>query len=98
VAYVGQDGHIHELLLEAGKRWQPVEAGGTWQQANLTELAHAPIAPVTSIDGYAWSTDGSKQVAYVGDDGEVRELWMPQGGNWAYAKRYVNVDRKRVEL
>ena len=76
VAYVGQDGHIHELS---------VEAGGTWQQANLTELAQAPITPITSIDGYAWSTDGSKKVAYVGDDGEVRELWMPRGGTWAYA-------------
>ena len=75
VAYVGQDGHIHELS---------VEAGGTWQQVDLTEQAHAPITPIASIDGYAWSTDSSKQVAYVGDDGDIRELWMPQGGQWAY--------------
>ena len=76
IAYVGQDGHVHELC---------VEAGGTRQQADLTELAHAPITPIASIDGYAWSADGSKQVAYVGDDGEIRELWMSQGGQWAYA-------------
>lgn len=76
INYVGQDGHIHELC---------VEIGGTWRQTDLTEQAHAPITPIASIDGYAWSRDGSKQVAYVGDDGNIRELWMPMGGQWAYA-------------
>jgi len=76
VAYVGQDGYLHELF---------VEAGGSWQHLNLNERAHAPLTPVTSLDGYAWSIGDSKQVAYVGDDGEIRELWMPVGGNWSYA-------------
>jgi hypothetical protein len=76
VAYFGQDGYLHELFVEAGR---------TWQHVNLTERANAPLTPVTSLDGYAWSIGGSQQVAYVGDDGEVRELWMPQGGDWAYA-------------
>jgi len=76
IAYVGQDNQLHELY---------VEAGGSWQHVNITELAHAPITPITSIDGYTWSIGNSKQVAYVGDDGEIRELWMPQSGNWGYA-------------
>jgi hypothetical protein len=76
VAYVGQDGRIHELC---------VEIGGAWRQTDLTEQARAPITPITSIDGYAWSRNGAKQVTYVGDDGNVRELWMSLGGQWAYA-------------
>ena len=76
VAYVGQDGYIHELF---------VEIGGRWQEANLTSLAHAPLTSITSMDGYAWETGGSKQVAYVGNDGDIRELWVALGGNWQYA-------------
>ncbi len=76
IAYVGQDGYLHELF---------VEAGGSWQHINLTGHANAPLTPITSLDGYSWSIGSSKQVVYVGDDGEIRELWMPQGGNWAYA-------------
>jgi hypothetical protein len=76
IAFVGQDGYLYELF---------VEAGGTWHCINLTERAHAPFTPITSIEGYPWITGGSKQVAYVGDDGEIRELWMPVDGNWAYA-------------
>jgi len=76
IAYVGQDGHIHELCGEIGE---------TWRHVDLTEMAHAPIIPIASIVGYAWSSNGSKQVAYVGNDGDIRELWMPLGGQWAYA-------------
>lgn len=76
IAYVGQDGYLYELFVEAGMQWQHV---------NLTERASAPLTPVTFLDGYAWSIGGSKQVAYAGDDGNVRELWMPLAGNWAYA-------------
>ena len=75
VAFVSEEGHIHELVLVAGN---------AWQQVDLTERALAPITPVMSIDGYAWSTNSSKQVAYVGNDGDIRQLWMPLGGPWAY--------------
>ncbi len=76
IAYLGQDGHIHELYVEAGK---------SWQYADLTSLTHAPITPVTSLYGYAWSAGDSKQVTYVGNDGNVRELWMPRNDNWVAA-------------
>jgi hypothetical protein len=76
IAYVGSDGHVHELF---------VEAGGTWQHMDLTERANAPLTSITSLDGSVWSVGGTKQVAYVGNDGEIRELWMPLSGNWAYA-------------
>lgn len=75
VAYVGQDGNLYELFVK------PEE---TWQYTNLTEHANAPRTSVTAIDGYAWSIGGSKQVAYTGDNGEIRELWLPYEGNWAY--------------
>ena len=82
IAYVGQDGHIHELA---------VAAGGGWQHTDLTTKTNAPITPITTIDGYAWSAGESKQVAYVGDDGEIRELWMPRGGSWVYANLSMKV-------
>jgi hypothetical protein len=75
VAYVGQDGHIHELYVEAGK---------TWQRADLTERAQAPLTPITCLYGYSWAAGDTKQVAYVGEDGDIRELWMPRTGNWTY--------------
>lgn len=76
IAYVGQDGYLYELFVEAGK---------TWHYTNVTEHANAPVTSITSVNGYTWSIGGSKQIAYVGDDGEVREFWIPQGGNWGYA-------------
>lgn len=73
IAYVGQDSHIHELHVEAEK---------TWQHADLSEIAHAPITSVAALSGYAWSAGNSKQVTYVGNDGEIRELWMSRNNNW----------------
>ena len=75
VAYVGQDMHIHELN---------VVAGGRWSHTDLTALAGAPANYVSSIDGFAWSAGNSKQFVYVGDDGQIRELWLPQASNWIY--------------
>lgn len=73
LAYVGRDGHLHELFVEAGQNWQHVD---------LTAIAYAPVTSISSISGYAWSVGTSKQVAYVGTDGEVRELWMPLHCDW----------------
>jgi hypothetical protein len=70
---VGQDGHIHELYVEAGKNWQHVD---------LTELARAPLTQVAALAGNAWAAGESKQVTYVGNDGNVRELWMPRHDDW----------------
>jgi hypothetical protein len=75
VAYLGQDGRIHELFVEAGKVWTHVD---------LMSLTNAPVTSITCIDGYVWLAGESKQVTYVGNDGEVRELWMALGSNWKY--------------
>jgi hypothetical protein len=76
IAYVGRDGHIHEIYVEAGK---------TWRHVDLTELSQAPVSQITSIAGSAWAAGDSKQVAYVGNDGNVRELWMPRHDGWKAA-------------
>src|SRR6266567_3703895 len=75
VVFIGDDDHIHELFVEAGK---------TWQRVDLTQQANAPTTPVVAIDGFAWSAGEAKQVAYVGDDRQIRELWFPKGGKWTY--------------
>jgi hypothetical protein len=76
VAYLGQDGHLHEISVEAGK---------SWTHSDLTALAQAPDTEVTSLCGYAWSAGDSKQVTYVGNDGTIRELWQSRHGNWTTA-------------
>jgi hypothetical protein len=82
LAYVGQDNHIHELFVEAGKVWQHVD---------LTQLASAPVIPIMSIDGFIWSAGEAKQVVYTGNDRQICELWLPQGGNWTYADLSLEV-------
>lgn len=73
IAYVGRDNHIHELCVEAGKNWAHVD---------LTALSQAPVTPITSLIGYAWSAGNSKQVTCVDNEGNVRELWKPRNGEW----------------
>ena len=73
IAYVGLDGHIHELYVESGQNWRHVD---------LTAISHAPITPITSLVGYGWSAGNSKQVTYVDNEGNVCELWMPYHNNW----------------
>lgn len=73
IAYVGLDGHLHEVSVEAGKEWQ---------LGDLTSLANAPLTSITTLDGYAWAAGDTKQVVYTGDDGDIRELWRPRIGNW----------------
>lgn len=75
IAYVGQDERIYELSVETGQQWILTD---------LTSIARAPLTTVSSIVGFAWSAGNSKQVTYVGNDGAVRELWMPRTGNWTY--------------
>src|SRR5260370_428087 len=66
VAYVGQDGHVHELLLEAGKRRT---------HADLLALTNAPRATDLMV-GYQWPEGRCKQVAFVGEDGHIHEIGM----------------------
>lgn len=75
IAYFGLDGHIHELYAEIGRPWMNVD---------LTMLANAPLTSVNSLDGFSWETGNSKQVVYVGNDGQIRELWMTPMSNWTY--------------
>jgi hypothetical protein len=74
VAYLADDGHIHELS---------VSVGGTWAHADLSQVSHAPAPDFNSpLIGYEWATGNSKQVAYVAD-GRIHEMAVPTGGSWA---------------
>jgi hypothetical protein len=75
VCYVTNDGHIHELF---------VTVGGKWQHIDLTAVTGAPKAASPYLAGYAWEQGGTKQVAYVGEDGHIYELFVPNGGSWRY--------------
>jgi hypothetical protein len=67
VAYLS-GGHIHELV---------VGVGGTWNDADLTNIAGAP--PPMSGFGV------TKQVAYLTSDDRIHELVVGVGGTWSDA-------------
>ena len=76
VVYVDDQGHVIELEMGLNTRWGP---------ADLTELTGAPPAAGNDIVGYAWSTQGTKQVAYVDHRKHVIELFVASGKPWQWA-------------
>jgi hypothetical protein len=77
IAYVGTNGHIHELVSGLD---------GVFRYADLTARANAPVlsSAATFLAGYAWEEGRSKQVAYV-DRGEIHELSCRADADWEYA-------------
>jgi hypothetical protein len=63
-------GHIHELYMIKG---------GTWQHADLTDIAGAPPAQDV-VNAYSWGAGQSKQVVYRTNDGHIHELYVVKGG------------------
>jgi len=81
VVYITPDGHIHELF---------VLVGGRWDHADLTTKAgHLSPVPLilneVSFAGYQWAAGGAKQVAYSTPGGGVHELFVPVAGSWDHA-------------
>ena len=75
VVYVDDQGHVIELV-------EGLES--PWQSADLTELTGAPPPDGTALAGYAWSSGGTKQVAYVDSQGHVIELFVAAGNSWQW--------------
>ncbi len=66
IVYRSQDGHIQEL-------WFDQDSG--WHHNNLTSATGAPPARSAPI-GYTWDVDGTQHVVYLGEDGNIHELWF----------------------
>jgi hypothetical protein len=72
VAYMGDDNDVHELSWDGNS--QPVDN-------DLTTLAHvdpnmpAPSSLGASMVGYAVDAQGTRHVIYIGQDGNIYELW-----------------------
>ena len=75
VAYRDQKSHIIELFVARDSPWQWVD---------LTALTGAPPPGDSALAGYAWSAGGTKQVAYVDDQGHVIELFVARGSPWQW--------------
>ncbi len=76
VVYIDQNGHLIELY---------VFAGGQWQWADLTQITGAPPNNGTSIIGYEWPAENTKQVVYIDQNGHLIELYVFAGGQWQWA-------------
>jgi hypothetical protein len=75
VIYVSEDGHIHELMIGMD---------GIWKHTDLMSVVNAPLAGDAALAAYAWEAGGTKQVVYIGDDGDVYELACGQNGVWTF--------------
>jgi hypothetical protein len=75
VVYVSGDGHIHELMSGMD---------GAWKHMDLTTVTGAPLAGDSALTAYAWEAGGTKQVVYIGDDGDVYELVCGQNAVWTF--------------
>jgi len=75
VVYVGEDGHIHELMSGVD---------GQWNHADLMAETGAPLAGDAALASYAWEYGNTKQVVYTGSDGNVYELVFRQNSRWSF--------------
>lgn len=75
VVYIGDDGHIHELWAE---KHQP------WRHIDLTAVTNAPLPTSHYMVAYGWDEGRCKQVAYVGPEGQIHELYMPLHQSWKH--------------
>jgi hypothetical protein len=66
VVYRGPGGGLHELRFSLDSRWQ---------HHDLTAAAGAPPAQSRPL-GYTWNVDGSQHIVYLGEDGNIHELWF----------------------
>ncbi|MFL5311174.1 MAG: hypothetical protein ACJ79H_12035 [Myxococcales bacterium] len=57
--------------------------GGRWTQADLTQLAGAPLAAGTP-SAYV-TPDGTARVVYTAADRSIHELYLQAGGRWTHA-------------
>ena len=75
IVYLSPDGHVHELM---------VSIGGPWRHQDLTDLTGTPLAQTSALSGYIWQGGGTKQVVYIGTDGDIYELVAGADNQWKY--------------
>lgn len=75
VFYQSSDGHVHELMMRLDE---------PWRHSDLTDQTGAPPATGTALIGYAWEQEEKKQVAYVGDNGNIYELVAGLDNVWTF--------------
>lgn len=76
VIYTDNYGNIHELAAAA--------ADDTWSHTDVMSLTGATLVDGPALAAYAWETNRSKQIVYVGTDLHVHELVMDMSGTWEY--------------
>jgi len=78
VIYIGEGYHIYELMTSA--------CSGQWQYNDLTTAATGTQLSGSGPSGYAWETDGTQHVIFIGIDNHVYELMTILGsGSWGTA-------------
>jgi catechol 2,3-dioxygenase-like lactoylglutathione lyase family enzyme len=75
VIYIDRQQHLKELV---------VALSSPWQVADLAALTGAPLASGSALTGYAWSAGGTKQAAYIDEQGHVIELFVSAGAPWKW--------------
>jgi hypothetical protein len=71
------DGHLHELYQKYGDPF------GTWAHSDLTQTTGSTPVKLLCL-AYEWTAGKSKQVVYIGTDGQLHELSAVVGQKWGY--------------
>jgi hypothetical protein len=72
IAFVDGDGHVRELYMHPG--------GAPWSSDDVTATAGAPTAQPETLTSWYSPTDDMQHIAFIDEDGHVRELYMHPGG------------------
>lgn len=98
----------HLVYASAGEILEDhVEVGGRWGSRNLSSEARISVPPRTypglgslvggaSLAGYEWQTGNSQQVAYIGIDNHIHELYAGADNIWRYVDLTARVRARGV--
>jgi len=70
VNYITEDGHLHEMWLDSGG----------WHHSDFTTSEGAPVAKVLTPWSYAFETQYTQHVDYLGTDKHIHEMWWDTDG------------------
>ncbi len=75
IAYLSEDGHVHELHCDANEKWTHADVS---QQTGA-----AAAAAGSALAACAWA--GEKQIVYLTEDRHLHELRCDATGKWSHA-------------
>jgi len=94
VNYIGNDGHVHELVYKDNSGWGHTDLSST---TNATWVEWLP-RPDSPLDGYATAWNNQQHVNYIGNDGHVHELVYIENSGWRHTNPNLSVSADATQV